>query len=93
MDDEERNALKRIYLMVFPGQKMLYECTNPNTAKGVYLANDRDNLPSNKEAGVEGSDDEPPLIGTNQTEPASETENLLRESNAGDTPEKTLVFI
>lgn len=52
--------------------------SNSHFCAGVYLANDRDNLPSNKEAGVEGSDDEPPLIGTNQTEPASETENLLK---------------
>ena len=58
-----------------------------------YLAKDRDDLPSNKEAGVEGSDDEPPLIGTNQIEPDSETENLLRESNAGDRPETTPVSI
>ncbi|KAF8110452.1 hypothetical protein N665_0083s0019 [Sinapis alba] len=73
MDDEERDALKRINLMVFPGtvllKKTLYQCTKPNTLKGNV----------NKEAGVEkagsgvtnqlescdqrvpkGPDDEPP---------------------------------
>lgn len=38
MDDEERDALKRLNLMVFPGtvllKKTLYECTKPNTVKG-----------------------------------------------------------
>lgn len=38
MDDEERDALKRINLMVFPGtillMKTLYESTKPNTVKG-----------------------------------------------------------
>lgn len=38
MDDEEREALKRTNLMVFPGtillKKTLYKCTKPNTVKG-----------------------------------------------------------
>lgn len=38
MDDEEREALKRTNLMVFPGtillKKTLYKCTEPNTVKG-----------------------------------------------------------
>jgi len=38
MDDEERDALKRINLMVFPGttllKKTLYESTKPSTMKG-----------------------------------------------------------
>lgn len=38
MVDEERDALKRINLMVFPGtillKKTLYECTKPNNVKG-----------------------------------------------------------
>ncbi|ESQ48479.1 hypothetical protein EUTSA_v10019928mg [Eutrema salsugineum] len=118
MDDEERNAFKRLNLMVFPGtillKKTLYECTKPNTVK----AKDCDN-PSNKEADLEpgldkarfamttqlescdqmvpeGSDDEPPPglpvpLGTNQIEPASETENPARESNASDRPKTTTV--
>ncbi|KAJ0264098.1 Increased DNA methylation 1 [Hirschfeldia incana] len=47
MDDEERDALKKINLMVFPGtvllKKTLYQCTKPNTVEGE----------ANKEAGVE----------------------------------------
>ncbi|CAH2053669.1 unnamed protein product [Thlaspi arvense] len=56
LDDEERDALKRINLMVFPGtillKKTLYRCTKPNHVKGVCLAEDRDN-PSGKEADLE----------------------------------------
>lgn len=56
MDDEERDALKRINLMVFPGttllKKTLYESTKPSTMKGVCLSKERNN-PSNKEADLE----------------------------------------
>ncbi|CAL9220881.1 unnamed protein product [Arabidopsis halleri] len=56
MDDEERDALKSINLMVFPGtillMKTLYESTKPNTVKGVCLSKDRNNQ-SNKEADLE----------------------------------------
>lgn len=44
----------------------------------------------------EGSDDEPPTgfhvpLGTNQTEPTSETENPTRDNNAGDRRKTTTV--
>ncbi|KAL0743604.1 hypothetical protein Bca4012_085117 [Brassica carinata] len=112
MDDEERDALKRINLMVFPGtvllKKTLYQSTKPNTVNGK-ASKEADQDKPNKEADQdkagfavatqlerfdqmvpEGSDDEPPLglpvpLGTNQTEPTSETENPSRESNAADT--------
>ncbi|CAA7024939.1 unnamed protein product [Microthlaspi erraticum] len=113
MEDEERDALKRLNLMVFPGtvllKKTLYECTNPNTVKGVRLVKEHDN-PSNKEADdiekarfsmtkscgqmvPQGSDDElsPVPLGTNETEPTSETENTTQDSNATDRPETTTV--
>lgn len=45
---------------------------------------------------LEGSDDEPPPsfhvpLGTNQTEPTSETENQTRDSNPTDRPKTTTV--
>ncbi|CAN8259325.1 unnamed protein product [Cochlearia groenlandica] len=56
MDDEERDALRRINLMVFPGtvllKKTLHECTELNTEKGVCLGKACDD-PSNKEANTE----------------------------------------
>lgn len=95
MDDEERDNLKRINLMVFPGtvllKKTLYVCTKPNAVKGK----------ANKEADVhkagfpEGSDDEPPLgllvpLGTNQTEPASEVKTAQESNTKEDCLEKEL---
>uniref|UniRef100_A0A1J3GNJ1 Autoimmune regulator n=1 Tax=Noccaea caerulescens TaxID=107243 RepID=A0A1J3GNJ1_NOCCA len=110
MDDEERDALKRLNLMVFPGtvllKKTLYECTKPNTVKGVCLVKDDDNQ-SNKEADdiektrfsmtkscdqmvPQGSDDE---LSPGFPVPlgTNETEKPTQDSNAADRPETTTV--
>ena len=95
MDDEEREALKRLNLMVFPGtvllKKTLHQCVKPNTVKGK--ANKEADL-DNAEFAVttcdqmvpEGSDDGPTLglpvpLGTNQTEPVAEAEKPAQERN------------
>ncbi|XP_010465433.1 PREDICTED: increased DNA methylation 1-like isoform X2 [Camelina sativa] len=56
MDDEERDALKRINLMVFPGtillKKTLYESTKTNIVNDVCLSKIQSE-PSNKEADQE----------------------------------------
>ncbi|KAG2309776.1 hypothetical protein Bca52824_029524 [Brassica carinata] len=75
MDDEEREALKRLNLMVFPGtvllKKTLYQCAKPNTVNGnVNKEADVDKagfavtttqLESCDHMVPEGSDDEPLL--------------------------------
>lgn len=74
MDDEEREALKRLNLMVFPGtvllKKTLYQCAKPNTVNGNNKEADADKagfavtttqLESCDHMVPEGSDDEPLL--------------------------------
>ncbi|CAH8293746.1 unnamed protein product [Eruca vesicaria subsp. sativa] len=92
MDDEEREALKRINLMVFPGtvllKKTLYQCSKPNKAADLDKAGfaTTTQLESCDQMVPEGSDDEPPLglpvpLGTNETELASEAEKPDQENN------------
>ncbi|KAH0852770.1 hypothetical protein HID58_019477 [Brassica napus] len=96
MDDEEREALKRLNLMVFPGtvllKKTLHQCVKPNTVKGKASKEaDLDNaefaVTTCDQMVPEGSDDGPPPpglpvpLGTNQTEPVAEAEKPAQESN------------
>ncbi|XP_009146300.1 increased DNA methylation 1 [Brassica rapa] len=95
MDDEEREALKRLNLMVFPGtvllKKTLHQCANPNTVKGTASKEaDLDNagfaVTTCNQMVPEGSDDGPPPglpvpLGTNQTEPVAEAEKPAQERN------------